>query len=505
MLASLHSLEFTLPNGRTLFRDLTFNLPSGRSGLVGPNGVGKSTLARILAGDLEPTTGQLFTSAPPVLFPQQEYRPEISLGEYLLDIWSFIDTSSVSMRDRFLQDLDLECSCRKLSGGAWTRARLLKILSESSGFIILDEPTNNLDASGRQAVHEFVATTKNNLLIISHDRELLSNVDQIIELSNRGLSLYGGNWDFYSSARDVERAALNRSVEQARKEKKSTERERRQNLERQVKRQQSGARRAPKLGMPKIALGAMKRRAESTTARLDTESRKRTERAELAFKHATTELKFDPAIYAEFPKASLPSSKLLMEASNFNFKFPDSENTLWDIPLNFSFSGPSRIRLRGLNASGKSTFIRLLIEGATSNEHTQGVLRLGSVSWAYLDQDNTLPDPEVSVLDCFLKHAPQNPDTARSILARFLFQREQVLNPAKALSGGERLRLALAIALAGTPPAQLIILDEPTNHLDLSSTAFLEDAIRSFRGALLVVTHDERFAQVLGLDQEIQL
>ncbi len=507
-LLSLSSLELILPDGRALFRNLDLILPPGKHGLVGPNGIGKSMLARLITRELEPSSGRVMTACAPDLVSQVSGRPDLLLVEYLADVWALAAPGSAGLRDRFLKRLDLGLRCTELSQGAWMRARLLKALTRSRGFLILDEPTNHLDRDGREAVADFVESTSDSLLIITHDRSLLARVESIVELSNRGISVYGGNWPAYAELRERERAALERDADRARKEKRIAELERRRKLETQERRQRSATRSAADLGLPKIVLGARKRQGERTAARLDTRTRIRIAAADEAARSAIESVKFDPSIYAELPAPEIPASRMVLEAVDFNFILERPEigsRALWDRPLSFRFSGPARVRLSGANGSGKTTFIQALLGKDIRYGRQVGSLRLGRIRASVLDPGDAVLDSRLTVVELFARHARMSEGSARSILARFLFQRERVHTPVEALSGGERVRLLLALALASASPPDLLIFDEPTNHLDLSGTEFLEEALSGFPGALLVVTHDPEFADRLGLEDEIPL
>ena len=213
------SLSFDLPQGDRLFHSISFTLTNSRYALVGPNGVGKSTLAKILACELMPSAGEIERSHAVLYLQQEEVPPEQTIGEFLMPLWES-PAANEPLWSQLIGDLSPESSLKILSGGEWMRVRLARCLAYSPGLLILDEPTNNLDVDAREFVMEFVRSYRSGLLVISHDRQLLREVQTILELSNQGLSTYGGNYDFYSEQKEAERALQARKLVEARRDKK---------------------------------------------------------------------------------------------------------------------------------------------------------------------------------------------------------------------------------------------------------------------------------------------
>ncbi len=293
--ATARSLSFDLPQGRKLFSNISFSLNSSRYGLVGPNGVGKSTLAKILAGDLLLSGGELRVSHQVVYLRQDSERPFMTVAEYLADLWgsSFADPQ---VWGPLLDGLDLEKPLAVLSGGEWTRARIAHAVSCGSGLLILDEPTNNLDRNAREHILDFVRSYRGPLLIISHDRDLLEEVDSILELSNKGLSTYGGNFSFYQKEKSAERTLQNETLDRLRREKKKLEREHLQKVSSQEKRMRKGAAVAEKGGIPRIIAGGLKRQAQETHGRIHSHEEKRVENARDEFNQFYAGMKSESAL-----------------------------------------------------------------------------------------------------------------------------------------------------------------------------------------------------------------
>ncbi|HWK50254.1 MAG TPA: ATP-binding cassette domain-containing protein [Steroidobacter sp.] len=485
-------VAYEFSNGRELFKHLSFSLNTTRAALVGPNGVGKTCLARLLAGELEPTSGVIQRHSPVSLFAQRQPPEPIAVADYLasVDQWSLT-------RDRLLANIDQQAPCTALSGGQWMRVRLARALDE--GFLILDEPTNDLDREGREAVFQFLRAHMGGALLISHDREALELCSEILELSNLGLMKFGGSWSEYVIEKDRERARLGAALDQAKRERDAAVVHRIEQQARQEKRNRRGQAAAARGGLPRILAGGRKRAAQVTTGKRDVALVERAETAVTKANEAFADLKIDPVMYADLMGQELHSQKLIAEARSFNVRFGD---WLYPNDLNFSWRGNMRLALQGPNGSGKSTLLKALTGTPLT---TRGEFNRGTLVTLYIDQRCSVLDDTLSVLDNVRSVVPGNESEIRTHLARFLFTKDTVFQKASSLSGGERLRATLARALLATTKPELLLLDEPTNNLDLSNIEFLETLVREFRGALIVVSHDQRFLENCGVSTEFEL
>jgi len=198
-----------------------------------------------------------------------------------------------------------------------------------------------------------------------------------------------------------------------------------------------------------------------------------------------------------------PRGKVLIEAKDLNFAWPDSD-TLWAESLNFQIHGGERLLLQGDNGSGKSSLLRLLTE---DREGQQGSIRRNTRALATLDQHLGFLQADLSLIENFQRHFRQMlPEHELRIrLGRFRFEGEEVFRKAGSLSGGERMRLALACVLASDQVPELLLLDEPTNHLDLRSKGIFTGFLQQYRGAMVLVSHDPQLAEDLGADRVLTL
>lgn len=503
---TFHGVSFEWPNGNTVFNNLNLVLKDHRSGLVGVNGVGKSTLVHLAVGVLRPTSGKIESSGPVHLLSQvDERRSDEPAAMELAELDAFEN----ELARRLIEKVPIERPSSTFSGGEWMKFRLARLAAAAhESFVILDEPTNHLDREGREAVIDFVQTWKGGLLVVSHDRELLEHVDEILELTPQGLTRVGGGWSEYDEFRRGERARLEHNLNVSKREREKARAERQRMIEQQNKRMAKGRRVALKGSLPRILVGGLKRRAQETAGRIDSSTLVAAEEAVRKAHEAFQALKVDPILTIkslEVEKERIPNERLLVEAVDLNVRIRGLKDWLWSRNQTFSWRGPRRIAVRGPNGSGKSTLLTLLFE--PNNVHNlvdiEGEIRRGPLRATFLRQD-PLVNTQESIFELLRETSGLDETELRNQLARFLFNRERAEQPIASLSGGERLRAALAHALIGVKP-EALVLDEPTNNLDLANIEYLEELLSKFTGALIVVSHDERFLEAINIEDELKL
>lgn len=493
----LNSLSYEVA-GYQLFNNLNGNFNSGiKYGLVGPNGVGKSTLGLLISGAVQPSSGQMVQNSNIGYLSQIEVRPDCALSFYLQNIW---DNSNdyPQLIAELIQNIDLNKMTSVLSGGEWMRVRIAKSLSQGFDFLILDEPTNNLDREGKNALYKFIKQYGGGLIIISHDRELLALVDQVVELSNQGLSFYGGHYDFYIDKKNMERNKKQKDLERLQHQSEKIKSEKQIKIARQEKRMRAGAKGTVDSGLPKIIIGARKRQAQVSMGKLLKQEEGAFSEIKQKIIDATKELKTDPFVRLDFEGASVPTGKTILSLEELNWMFDGQISFLWDKNLNFILKGQDRLHIQGNNGSGKSTLIKIILGNQNLIGTLSGSFKMNTQAVAYLDQNYELLNKNKSVLENVCEDSRFNEKELRNELAFFGFTKDKVFQKVSSLSGGEMLKAGLAKMFLSKQIPELIVLDEPTNNLDLLGIELLESALNKFKGALIIVSHDNKFAERLN-------
>jgi ATPase subunit of ABC transporter with duplicated ATPase domains len=533
VLLSAEDLAYALPDGRRLIDGLTLGVARERTGVVGANGAGKSTLLRLLAGELRPSGGHVVRRARVGMLAQHPTRalpPDATVADALgvaptlaaLDrvlagLGSPVDVDAVGTRWDLHAEIDAALGrvglarlaaarpVATLSGGEATRVALAALLLDAPDVLLLDEPTNDLDAPSRAALYALVEGWDGGLVVVTHDRALLARVDRIVELSTLGARVYGGGWALYDAARAAERDAAERALDDARRTLRGAERDARETRERQQRRLSRGRRDAARANMPKIMLGMRRESSERTTARLDAAGERRVSDARALVDRARARVEVREGVSLGIPPSGLREGKRVVAAEGVRYTPPGAAAPLLHA-LSLEIVGPERVAVVGPNGSGKSTLLRIL---AGTLAPDVGVVRLGvdPAAVAYVDQHGgALLPGDVSALEAMRRARPSLDERSlRHALARHLFRGEAALAPVRALSGGERVRLALACALHAERPPRLLLVDEPTNHLDLESLGAVERMLAEYDGALVVVSHDEAFLEAVGVERRLAL
>ncbi|MGN6251781.1 MAG: ABC-F family ATP-binding cassette domain-containing protein [Marmoricola sp.] len=495
--------------------DVSFRVGAGdRVGLVGRNGAGKTTLTKILAGDALPASGTVQRTGTLGYLPQDPRvgDPEVLARDRILSARGLDDvvrrmrvaeeemgSDDDDVRDRAMRryaaaDAELHAAggyaaeaeaaqiaaslniadrllgqpLRTLSGGQRRRVELARILFSGAETLLLDEPTNHLDADSIGWLREFLRSYKGGLVVISHDVGLLEAcVNKVLHLdANRGVvDVYSMGWTAYLAQRETDERRRRRE---------------RQNAERKAQ---------------TLLDQADKMRAKATKAQA---AQSMIKRAEKMLAGIEGERRSDKVARIAFPEPA-PCGKTPLTAQELSKSYGSLE-VFTDVDL--AIDRGNRVVILGLNGAGKTTLLRIL--AGVDRSDTGGVVPGHGLKVGYYAQEHETLDTGRTVLENLHGAAPQLTDTeARSVLGSFLVSGDDAHKPAGVLSGGEKTRLALAILVVSA--ANVLLLDEPTNNLDPASREEVLAAIRSYQGAIVLVTHDEGAVHALEPDRVLIL
>jgi ATPase subunit of ABC transporter with duplicated ATPase domains len=521
-LLTLQSVALAAPSGRLLFSDLSLSVGRERVGVVGRNGSGKSTLLRAILGSVAPKSGTIYLqgsvgileqlvepgdeTAAQALGVSAELaildRIESGMGceeDFVRANWALPMALEEALAASGLALSDLNRPLRSFSGGERTRLYIARLLIDRPDLLLLDEPTNNLDEEGKAAIAGLIATWRGGAIVVSHDRELLEGVDRIVALSEVGVMVHGGGWSSWVAERDAERERAAAHREEAERHLRSARREAQTAQERQARRNRNGKAYAAGGSAPKILLGRQRQRAENSSGRGHALAGRRIETEVAALVQARKHIEISTPLRVALPPSGLPSSRLVL---NFDDVTWCTDKRKIIDRLSFSLRGPERVALTGPNGAGKSTVLRL---AAGLIKPDNGTI-LCPAPLALLDQSVSLLDRNATLLDNLRRFNPTMDENAlRAALARFAFRNVAAERMVKDLSGGECLRAGLACVLSAARVPQFLMLDEPTNHLDVESIEVIENALRQYDGALLIVSHDRSFRDAVGMTRQIDL
>ncbi|RRD07170.1 ABC transporter ATP-binding protein [Arachnia propionica] len=497
----LTHLTFAFEATAPLLDDVTLTIPAARLGVVGRNGAGKSTLLKLLAGELSPTTGSIqapehLAHLPQDLLQRGDLTVAALLGiEEILAALGRIEAGSIDVADHetvgdrwdvasravallsarvpsLVGDDVLHRTLETLSGGEIMLTALAGLELSGARTLLLDEPTNNLDREARAALHEWVDRWRGGLVVVSHDIALLRRMTHILEVDSGALTLWGGNHDHWQEQSRLQAAAAEQRVRDAERRLRAEQRER-MHVQTATARQErrDGWRFATVAQGPRLSDPELRSRAEGRRDRANRRAAQKVQAAREELIRAEEAVTGRESIRVDVPEIRRARGRLLAE--------------LGEPPGTLTVRGGDRIALIGANGVGKTTLLHRA--------------RLSTTRVGWLDQRLELPTGR-SALECLSMSNPEATEReGRALLARFLLRGEVVERPVETLSGGERFRVSLARVLLAAPPPELLLLDEPTNNLDLDTTEALIEALAQYRGALVVVTHDDALLERLDL------
>ncbi|MFT3899275.1 MAG: ATP-binding cassette domain-containing protein [Gordonia sp. (in: high G+C Gram-positive bacteria)] len=510
---TLTDLAFAWPDGTPVFDGLTATLPVGLASLVGENGVGKTTLLRLITGDLSPARGSITTVGAVELLGQRPAADPTATVASLMgvddvlaaiarveagsvdpadfdvigDDWDAAERLRAHLDSIGLAGIGADRRIAALSGGEGTLVALAGCLWRRPSILLLDEPTNNLDRRARRllfdALAAFAGTPGRCAIVVSHDLELLEQVDTTLELHRPrpgapvDLRTVGGPYSLYRDTVDAEQATARAAVANAAGDLAKQQRERDETQTKLARRARTARKAEREKRVPKIVAGMRKNAAQASAGKLAGTHRDDVEAAKERLSDVADAVRKDRHAVITLPDVDIaPRRRVIVDDR-------------------LRIDGPARVELAGPNGSGKTTLIDdLVASGAIA------------VPYCHVPQAVTFPDERRTVAQAAqLAHPDASAEHLRAALARLGLRGAAGDRPVGSLSGGQRLRAALAIGLAADPPPELLILDEPTNNLDIDTVEVLADALAGWTGALVLVSHDAAFVDRVGTDRRVVL
>ncbi|WOE43129.1 ATP-binding cassette domain-containing protein [Acinetobacter chinensis] len=518
------SLEFPT---RILYQQLNFSLNKGQlSALTGRNGQGKSMLMQMLhsmnchtdpSGNHAFTAGNIHWNIPHSHLPQLHRLQAKTIADaleikHLHDAFQRIENAVADMDDyNTVQDswhlpalweqqlaeaalpACLDFPVHKLSEGEKTRLALMKLFLKQDHYLLLDEPANHLDHKSRRWLLEKMRSHAPGVLLISHDVQSLDHAEQIYELSGHGLQCFQGNYSDFSELKQLHTVALEEKIAQEKRELKQLRHQQHTSLMKSQKRQSHGQALRDSGSQAKILLDYQKDQAGKSLGKLRTQQQNQMDQVQATLKDNQQQLEHVKAQRFYFPFTVTHTSREVLRVSALIL--PSGTRC----PVSLSLRSDQKLHIRGENGSGKSTLLKLIHQKDSATIYCAA----GTV---YLDQNFSFLNTELSALENLKLLSPEVSESEwRRSLGQLRLSGDKPLQPLSQLSGGEQLKVGLLAISQMLRPDHLLLLDEAENHLDIESRQLLAHAVRTYSGAVLLVSHDDCFVRDCGITESVEL
>jgi ATPase subunit of ABC transporter with duplicated ATPase domains len=509
VLLSAYNLTYEFAVGKSLLQGVNVAIERGdKIALVGANGVGKSTLLKLLARQLEPKFGSLMSDASIYYLPQiAGIYPEVR-DKTVLDFLNSISDDwweiSNTLESRLGTSLDLSVKVGSLSGGELTKLFLAIGLYQEPEILLLDEPTNHMDFWALENLTTVLTEFSGAFALVSHKPFFLDRVaNKTWELTSGGVKVYGGNFSLFKAQKKTELQATLREHEVAKKELKRAKEAAQKEQQRAARSRREGRLQAHDGSMGKAAQDYFANRASASAA---TAAKKHDLAiAKAAQKIESSKVRTHKVANIRLEEGSSKQGRNLIDIQNAHLRI-GNHSLIEDIQLHISYG--DRVTISGANGSGKSSLIKAILgikhlSTPVSFESGQ-ILIAPDMNVVYLDQNYDLVDRQKTILENMQQANPRlNYQVLRQQLGNFLFSHDEVYKSASVLSGGELARLALAIV--GISEIDVLVLDEPTNNLDIETVEQIVEALDDYQGALLAISHDLGFLSRINITKALKL
>ncbi|MDP2129065.1 MAG: ATP-binding cassette domain-containing protein [Pseudohongiella sp.] len=506
-------------NHSVLFSNLSASLSAGITALAGVNGIGKSVLLKVLSGDILATQGQ-------VQRPARLYRVDqlqMVTGPRIADALGVAELFECFQRigqgcargddpdkvaDHWHEPAlwrsileqaglykPLDTRTESLSGGERVRLALCAAFIRKDAFLLLDEPGNHLDIDGKQWLKQCLQAHAGGVLMVSHDPELLSLATQILELNQHGLTVHG-SYPVWQMWQQLQEQALARRIHGLEKQTRQLVREHQDNLRKSTRRRQQGEKLRREGSQGKLLLDAKADQAQRSLAREQVRHKQQEESLQSSRQQLSVQRELLTIQRLPFPPVQR-GQQVVFTLCGVELPFSKAGRR-----VNWTVRQGERWRLSGRNGSGKSSLLKLLA-GLLPLRNGECRRCSGAV---YLDQHLSMLDPAASAVSNLMRLVPGRSETDwRTWLGSLRLAADKALLPVAALSGGERLKVAVLALAGGEEAPELLLLDEPDNHLDADSRQLLANSLATYQGALVLVSHQQSFVDAVTVHHEFSL
>lgn len=525
----IKNLSYAHSDKTPLFHQVNLVLNKGeKANLIGANGTGKSTLLKLIttaelpAIQLDGTANYLpqINANQTVVQTIQEalaidkkiealhriLQGSIDEQDYidLNDDWLIEEKIAQALQYWQLEGKDLTQPMNQLSGGQQMRVYFASIHIHQSDVLLLDEPTNHIDQDTRQLLFHFLDQYKGTVLVVSHDMELLNRQALTFEITPHGIQQYKGNYDFYKVQKQEELTTLQHKIDVLNKDLKSVKVEQQKLLQKQQKAVGQNKKAEQKGGLPKIVINTLKNAAENSSAKSTEVQAAKQAKLQEELWHVKDQLEQAKPFQLHFNDSNLHVNKVLFQGKDLNFQYDTAEAPVWVDPLTLEIRSGERILIEGKNGSGKSTLLHLLVGHI---QPTSGQLERLTSRIVYLDQFYSLLDHTKTVLEQAQAFNLRLLDEAslKNTLFQYGFQPVIWSKPITQLSGGECLRLTICCLNLSLDTIDVLVLDEPSNNLDIFGLESLYQALSTYKGTIVFVSHDVNLRQAIQPNRIVQL
>ncbi|WP_394192718.1 ATP-binding cassette domain-containing protein [Pseudoalteromonas atlantica] len=519
----IYNLSYQHPDGHVQFKQLNFSINEKITAIIGANGSGKSILVNILANHIQPSAGRVEFSGTRLFVSQQlcdHYLQDSSntiaqqLGiDKKLAALTRITHGSIADADFALVGDDWLCEqyyqqqlsgiginapintpITQLSPGQQRCLTLYCALAAKPDLLILDEPSNHLDRAAKQWLISQLHIFGGQVIIVSHDCQLLDHSDAIIELNNQGYHYETGNFTHFCQQKELQQTALTKQINHLAKEQKKHQQQTQINHEKAQQRAAQGNKHRRSTSQAKVMLDFNKNKAQASKGA--NERLASTKLNNLAQQQRALRKQQPHKIESNLTFTQSTSKKRLLFIDKLCLPYGCIQT-----PVTLIINSGDKLHIDGLNGSGKSTLLRMINE--TPSSYLSTTIQLNT-QVLYIDQHCSFLNANHSLIEALTFHCELKLETVRNILAGIGFKGIDVFKLISQLSGGEKMQIAMLIA-AQKAAECLLLLDEPDNHLDLANKQHLAKNLTDFTGSFILVSHDEVFVEQCHVTQQLSL